>query len=465
MTTTTPEVVELALDVVKPHPHNARRVLRGIPALADSIKENGLLQSCTVAPIADGGYLLIAGHRRHAALTYVKLPTIRCEIRWDLDTEIKQRRAMLAENLQRDDFNEVEEGDAYQGLLDLGVGPAAISKDSGRPQKVIRDRAKLASAPEHIRAGVITRDITLEQAVTMQRYEKTPEIYADLERALGTVNWKFAVERAKETDARTKARAKIRKALVAEGVRVFEDNAAHSKWFIAEQKARGVQLWSQILDDRPDDAASSPDVAATFGYNSTELLWERLAPIETADAQAPHTASTADSAATRAAERAAAAAEREQLAADLTTSATVRTEHLALVVKEGSDDIAQQCMLAAYTEQIDESDIAVLAYVARLLNIGAPTEPGATNAEWDVVAEGILTAVAKYPTAQLAILLRITESATHDENLTDPEHWHPSHYRRKALDRWRDELVTTFGYEWSDVEAELLTALAEAGAE
>ena len=453
MTTTAPEIVELPLDVIEPNPHNARVNLRGILALAESITENGLLQSLVVAPAGGGRYVLIAGHRRYAAATTAKLATVRCEIRRDLNTEILQRRAMLAENLQRDDFNDVEEGDAYQGLFELGIGPAALAKDTGRSQKQIRDRAKLATAPERIRTGVADREITLEQAVILQRYEKSPHIYADLEKALGTVNWDFAVERAKETAALNKTIAKIRKELVADGVRVFDNQAASHNWVVAQQKARDTVLGSQVLDERPDDAATNQDVFVHFGHNSSKLCWRRIYTVEAADpvTSPTPTGTTKPTTPTTdlAADRARAQAEIEaanRLAADLKTATPVRRAHLKAVLAKADTDLAAECLRLQLSEQLGELDIEQVHIFSRIAGF-----------DEQVTANGLELWAYSLRVNQLAVALRIAANIPNDEWLEQLTGWQHRNYLGREGAQWRNEIGTVFGYEWSDPETELLT--------
>ncbi|WP_394770364.1 ParB N-terminal domain-containing protein, partial [Klebsiella pneumoniae] len=77
----------------------------------------------------------MTGHRRAAAAKRAGLKTLPCVVRDDLDTEAKQIEAMLVENLQRSDLDPIEEGDAYQSLLDLNIPYKEIAETTGRAQK------------------------------------------------------------------------------------------------------------------------------------------------------------------------------------------------------------------------------------------------------------------------------------------------------------------------------------------
>jgi ParB/RepB/Spo0J family partition protein len=66
-----PEAVRLPLDLIDANPHNPRRELAEVDALADNIRSFGLLQPVTVRRIGDR-YELLGGHRRRAAFELLR---------------------------------------------------------------------------------------------------------------------------------------------------------------------------------------------------------------------------------------------------------------------------------------------------------------------------------------------------------------------------------------------------------
>jgi ParB family chromosome partitioning protein len=63
-----PELCWLNLTDLAPHPDNPRTKLGDLGELTRSIRTSGVLESLLVLPAdADGQYLIVAGHRRHAA--------------------------------------------------------------------------------------------------------------------------------------------------------------------------------------------------------------------------------------------------------------------------------------------------------------------------------------------------------------------------------------------------------------
>jgi ParB family chromosome partitioning protein len=110
--------------------------------LAASIKENGLVQPITVRPLPDERYQIIAGERRWRAHQLAGLDTIDANIVEVTDGE----RDILAiiENLQRADITPLEEGRAFQRILDTGVTAEELAHRLGLKQPWrITDRTSL----------------------------------------------------------------------------------------------------------------------------------------------------------------------------------------------------------------------------------------------------------------------------------------------------------------------------------
>src|SRR5262249_55719835 len=128
----------VALSRVRLHPLNLRRELRDLEELADSIRHNGLLEPVLLVPDADedGCYLLVAGHRRHAACVLAKHDPIEAIIPRDLDGDGAQVLAMLTENGPRDDLTPMEEAHGYQLALDLNhLTPAKLARRLGKSKE------------------------------------------------------------------------------------------------------------------------------------------------------------------------------------------------------------------------------------------------------------------------------------------------------------------------------------------
>ena len=111
-------VLEVAVKEIRPNPYQPRKSFdeEALAELAESIKNDGLLQPIVVTEDIDG-YVLIAGERRLRAHKLAKLKEIRAIVLNSDDH--KMRQFALIENIQREQLNSVELADAYQELLKL----------------------------------------------------------------------------------------------------------------------------------------------------------------------------------------------------------------------------------------------------------------------------------------------------------------------------------------------------------
>ena len=93
-------IQEIPVGELDPNPDQPRRTFspESISQLADSIREQGVLQPLLVAPAGGGRYMIIAGERRYRAGREAGLETLPCIVK-DIDV-IRQREIALIENLK-----------------------------------------------------------------------------------------------------------------------------------------------------------------------------------------------------------------------------------------------------------------------------------------------------------------------------------------------------------------------------
>lgn len=95
--------------------------------MADSVKQYGVLVPALVRPKADGGYEMVAGHRRKCAATLARITEMPCIVRKLTDDEATI--IMVDSNLQRKTILPSEKAFAYKMKLE------AIKRQAGRPSK------------------------------------------------------------------------------------------------------------------------------------------------------------------------------------------------------------------------------------------------------------------------------------------------------------------------------------------
>ena len=160
----------LPIDQIRPSPFQARREFseQELAALAQSIRENGLLQPISVRKVSDGGYELVAGERRLRACRLAKMNTIPA-ILCDYDDERTAALGLL-ENIQRADLNPFEQA---QGLKDVMVlwdcTQAEAAKRLGMAQPTLANKLRLLQLNADQRQFVLDNSLTERHARAVLR--------------------------------------------------------------------------------------------------------------------------------------------------------------------------------------------------------------------------------------------------------------------------------------------------------
>ncbi len=111
-------VLDVSIKDIKANPYQPRKTFNeeSLNELAESIKQDGLLQPIILSEDIDG-YTLIAGERRLRASKLAKLKSIKAIV--INSDEQKLRKFALIENIQRDQLNAIELAFAYSELIKL----------------------------------------------------------------------------------------------------------------------------------------------------------------------------------------------------------------------------------------------------------------------------------------------------------------------------------------------------------
>jgi ParB family transcriptional regulator, chromosome partitioning protein len=136
---------------IRPNPQQPREHFdeEALAALADSIREVGLLQPVLVRAGEDGGYELIAGERRWRAARRVGLQTIPAMVRVADDAAMLQHA--IVENIQREQLNPLEEAAAYQQLIeDFALTHDDVAARVGKSRATITNTLRLLQLPPAI---------------------------------------------------------------------------------------------------------------------------------------------------------------------------------------------------------------------------------------------------------------------------------------------------------------------------
>ena len=118
-----------------------------IQELAQSIKENGLIQPIIVRKSPVLGYEILAGERRYRASIAAGLSEIPVIIKQLSDQDMMLHS--IIENLQRENLNPIEEAKAYQSLIDKGFTHTEIAEKMGKSRPYITNLVRLLGLPKH----------------------------------------------------------------------------------------------------------------------------------------------------------------------------------------------------------------------------------------------------------------------------------------------------------------------------
>jgi len=151
---------EIPLSRIRPNPRQPRqRMDQGeLEALANSVREHGVLQPILVTETLDG-YQLVAGERRFRASQMAGLERIPAVIRQLADRD--QLELALVENLQREDLGPLEEAHAYRSLAtEFELTHDQIARRVGRAKSTIANTLRLLDLDPPVQAALSDGRIT-----------------------------------------------------------------------------------------------------------------------------------------------------------------------------------------------------------------------------------------------------------------------------------------------------------------
>ncbi|MDO5123883.1 MAG: ParB/RepB/Spo0J family partition protein [Eubacteriales bacterium] len=169
--------VTLSLDDIEPNRGQPRTDFdpQALNALADSIRENGVLQPILVRPILGGGYQIVAGERRYRASRLAGLREIPAIVR-----ELSDHKTMelaLIENLQRENLSPIEEAKGYETLqTTYDMTQEQIAEAMGKSRPAIANALRLLRLPEEVQQMVRDEKLTAGHARALSSIEDAQQV-------------------------------------------------------------------------------------------------------------------------------------------------------------------------------------------------------------------------------------------------------------------------------------------------
>jgi ParB family chromosome partitioning protein len=153
-------MLRIAVDQIDPNPYQPRRHFpeNELSALADSLRQHGMLQPIIVRAFGNR-YQLIAGERRLRASIEAQLHEIPARV-MDLDDQRVFELAMV-ENLQREDLNAVDKAAAFRDYLArYGGTQEELAGRLGLDRSTVSNLIRLLDLPEEVLLAVRDGEIS-----------------------------------------------------------------------------------------------------------------------------------------------------------------------------------------------------------------------------------------------------------------------------------------------------------------
>ncbi len=168
--------LELKIADIERSPYQPRREFREeeLKELAESLKNNGLVQPPTVRRNAQGRYELIAGERRLRAAQLAGWVRIRVTL---VEADDQTAAVMTTtENLQREDLNPIEEAVSYRTLQDkFNLTQAEVAEKVGKGRATVANATRLLELPEEVKQLVATQLLSVGHAKVLLSVEDEKE--------------------------------------------------------------------------------------------------------------------------------------------------------------------------------------------------------------------------------------------------------------------------------------------------
>jgi len=176
--------VSLPVDSLIPGTYQPRRNFQDVELeeLAESIRQQGLIQPIVVRPRNDGTFEILAGERRWRACKLVGMEMIEAIVK-DVDDQAALALSLI-ENIQRENLNPMEEAEGYQRLIDdFGLKQSLIGQLVGKSRSRISRLLSLISLPESMKELITKEELSGAHGIVLAAHsldESEMNHFADL---------------------------------------------------------------------------------------------------------------------------------------------------------------------------------------------------------------------------------------------------------------------------------------------
>lgn len=159
-----PSPLRLPIDEIHPNPLQPRSSFspEGLQELAQSIRENGIIQPLVVRRASDG-YQLVAGERRLRAARIAGLSEVPVVVQDFADDRLME--ITLIENIQREDLNPIEVAHAFERLhREFRLSHEQIAQRTGKDRSTITNMLRLLRLPLEVQQLLAEQRLSMGHA-------------------------------------------------------------------------------------------------------------------------------------------------------------------------------------------------------------------------------------------------------------------------------------------------------------
>lgn len=187
------KVWKVAIDKLSSGQFQPRRQFDKEPLqeLAQSIKENGILQPIVARRTVSGKLEIVAGERRWRAAQLAGLHEVPVLLRTFSDKEALE--LAIVENIQREDLNPIEEADGYSRLItEFKLSQQQVAEKVGKDRATVANAIRLLSLPTEVKEMIAENTLSVGHAKVLLAL---PESRKQIEYAKKVVNEKVPVRK------------------------------------------------------------------------------------------------------------------------------------------------------------------------------------------------------------------------------------------------------------------------------
>lgn len=187
------KIWKVGIDKLSPGEFQPRRAFNkeALSELAQSIRENGILQPIVARKNKAGKLEIIAGERRWRASQMAGLHEVPVILRNYTDKEALE--LAIVENIQREDLNPIEEAEGYSRLItEFKLSQQQVAEKVGKDRATVANAVRLLALPSEVKLMISQAELSVGHAKVLLGL---PDQKKQIELAKKVINEKVPVRK------------------------------------------------------------------------------------------------------------------------------------------------------------------------------------------------------------------------------------------------------------------------------